>query len=290
MRYAMDGKVEQGTPLFLKWVGGGEPLPGGEPLSFHHWLARSILRKCSRKVPRGTVEELWKKALRKVERDGRLFRHLILQGYAEGAWKLAESPDYWRNLKRVPGYAGESRLLERSAHKRKAAQALGELLLRHGSGSRVVEIFAASQECMRKAKRMPRFPAFSKAPGRGLEEAGALSREERERLGVDFLGSVGSAASLGADTRAEEALAGLMMLGISRTHARAYLRAYWQRIKHPLKSELSPSAVLLIFGITTRARTRKSPERRRKTHAPARKKNVSRSRLLSEKPSRKSAR
>jgi hypothetical protein len=290
MRYAMDEEVEQGTPLFLKWVGGGQPLPGGEPRSFHHWLARSILRKCSRKVPRGTVEELWKKALRKVERDGRLFRHLILQGYAEGAWKLAESPDYWRNLKRVPGYAGESRLLERSAHKRKAAQALGELLLRHGSGSRVVEIFAASQERMRKAKRMPRFPAFSQAPGRGLEEAGALSREERERLGVDFLGSVGSAASLGADTRAEEALAGLMMLGISRTHARAYLRAYWQRIKHPLKSKLSPSAVRLIFGITTRARTRKSPERRRKTHTPASKKNVYRSRLLSETPSRKSAR
>lgn len=276
MRYAMDEKVEQGTPLFLKWVGGGEPLPGGEPRSFNHWLARSILRKCSRKVPRGTFEELWKKALRKVERDGKLLRHLILQGYAEGAWKLAESPDYWRNLKRVPGYAGEPRLLERSAHKRKAAQALGELLIRHGSGSRVVAIFAASQERMRKAKRMPRFPAFSQAPGRGLEEAGALSREERERLGVDFLGSVGSAASLGADIRAEEALAGLMMLGISRTHARAYLRAYWQRVRHPLKSELSASAVRQIFGMTTRARTDKRPERRRKTRSVGGKRSASR--------------
>ena len=62
MRYAMDEGVEGGTPLFLKWVGGGAPLPGGEPRSFHHWLARSILRKCSRKVPRGTFEALWKKS------------------------------------------------------------------------------------------------------------------------------------------------------------------------------------------------------------------------------------
>lgn len=283
MRYAMDERVEQGTPLFLKWVGGGEPLPGGEPRSFHHWLARNILLNCSRKVPRGTFEELWKRSLRNVKRDYKLLRHFVPQKTG-GKWRSAETPDYWRTLKRVPGYAGEARVLDRAVRKLKAVEALGELLMASGSGSREANLASAAKRAMLKAKPAPHFPAFEQARGRAIKDG--ANRQERE--GLDFPGSVGGLASLGADARAEEALTLMMAAGLSPSRARTLLRAYWVRGKNPFNSKLSASSVRQIFGMSSRARTGKSPERRRKTHALARKENVSR--LLSEKLSRKSAR
>jgi hypothetical protein len=285
MRYAMDEKVERGTPLFLKWVGGVAPLPGTKPRTFHHWLARHVLRNCSRKVPRGTFEVLWKRSLREVEKHGKLLRHFVPQK-ADGKWRLAESPDYWRELKHVPGYAGEVRVLDRAVRKLKAVEALGELLLASGSGSREANLASAAKRAMLKAKPAPHFPAFEQARGRAIKDGASL--KEREEL--DFHGSVGGFASLGADAQAEEALTLMMAAGMSPSRARTLLRAYWVRGKNPFNSKLSASSVRQIFGMSSRARTGKRPERRRKTHAPASKKNVSRSRLLSEKPSRKSAR
>jgi hypothetical protein len=262
MRYAMDEKIEQGTPLFLKWVGGGGPLPGGEPRSFHHWLTRSILRNCSRKVPRGTFEALWKKSLLKVERDGRLRRHFVPQK-ADGKWRLAESPDYWRTLKWVPGYAGETRVLDRAVRKLKAVEALGELLMASGSGSREANLASEAKRTMLKAKPAPRFPAFEQARGRTIKDGASL----KEREEFDFHGSVGGLASLGADARAEEALTLLRSAGLSPSRARTLLRAYWVRGKNPFNFKLSASSVRQIFGMSSRARTGKSPERRRKSHS-----------------------
>jgi hypothetical protein len=276
MRYAMDAKVEQGTPLFLKWVGGVAPLPDTEPRTFHHWLARHVLRNCSRKVPRGTFEALWKRSLRKVEKEGKLLRHFVPQK-ADGKWRLAESPDYWRALKRVPGYAGEVRVLDRAVRKLKAVEALGELLIASGSGSREANLASAAKRAMLKAKPAPRFPAFEQARGRTIKDGASL--KEREEL--DFHGSVGGFPSLGADAQAEEALTLMMAAGLSPSRARTLLRAYWVRGKNPFNSKLSASSVRQIFGMSSRARTGKRPERRRKTRASGRKRNVPRSRLLS---------
>jgi len=276
MRYAMDAKVEQGTPLFLKWVGGVAPLPDTEPRTFHHWLARHVLRNCSRKVPRGTFEALWKRSLRKVEKEGKLLRHFVPQK-ADGKWRLAESPDYWRALKHVPGYAGEVRVLDRAVRKLKAVEALGELLIASGSGSREANLASAAKRAMLKAKPAPRFPAFEQARGRTIKDGASL--KEREEL--DFYGSVGGFASLGADAQAEEALTLMMAAGLSPSRARTLLRAYWVRGKNPFNSKLSASSVRQIFGMSSRARTGKRPERRRKTRASGRKRNVPRSRLLS---------
>jgi hypothetical protein len=259
MRYAMDAKVEQGTPLFHKWVGGAAPLPDTKPRTFHHWLARHVLRNCSRKVPRGTFEALWKRSLREVEKHGKLLRHFVPQK-ADGKWRLAESPDYWRELKRVPGYAGEIRVLDRAVRKLKAVEALGELLLASGSGSREANLASAAKRAMLKAKPAPRFPAFEQARGRTIKDGASL--KEREEL--DFSGSVGGFASLGADARAEEALTLMMAAGLSPSRGRMLLRAYWVRAKNPFNSKLSASSVRQIFGMSSRARTGKRPERRRK--------------------------
>ena len=120
---------------------------------------------------------------------------------------------------------------------------------------------------MLKAKPAPHFPAFEQARGRAIKDG--ANRKERE--GLDFSGSVGGLASLGADARAEEALTLMMTAGLSPSRARTLLRAYWVRGKNPFNSKLSASSVRQIFGMSSRARTGKSPERRRKTHTPARK-------------------
>ena len=266
VRYAMDEKVEQGSPLFLKWVGGGVPLPDGKPRTCAHWLARFIRRGGSASVPRGSNEELWQKVLRKVEREGRLFRRFIPQK-VDGKWRLAEFPDYWKELERVPGYAGEPRVLDRAMRKLRAVEALGELLMASGSVSREANLASAAKRVMLKAKPAPHFPAFEQARGRAIKDG--ANRKERE--GLDFSGSVGGLASLGADARAEEALTLMMTAGLSPSRARTLLRAYWVRGKNPFNSKLSASSVRQIFGMSSRARTGKSPERRRKTHTPARK-------------------
>jgi hypothetical protein len=277
MRYAVDESVERGTPLFLKWVGGSAPLLYPERPALRHWLARRILRHGSRQAPKGSFEKVWRAALRKVERDGKLIRHLIPQKVEGGKWRLAEAPKYWETQKpeggpaftQVPGYAGERRLLDRQAKKLKAIEALGEMLLKSGSLSREVGLVSKATKLMVKAKPAPRFPAFEQARGRTIEDGATL--KEREEL--DFHGSVGGLASLGADARAEDALTYLMATGLSKSRARTLLRAYWQReTKSFYGKPLSPSAVRQIFGMATRARTGKRPERRKK------------------KPSRKSAR
>lgn len=254
-------------------------LPKGDPRSVPHWLARYILRNCSRSVPRGDFAKVWVKVLRKVEAEGRIFRHFVPQK-VDDRWRLSEVPDYWRNLKFVPAYAGEPRVLERASRKLRAVAAIGEMLLASGSGSRESNLVGKARRVMLGAKPSPRFPAFEQ--GRGLEiesvkrkvkPSPRLSDFEQARgfdvehdpASLDFSGSVGGLASLGADSRAEKALMLMMAAGVSVSHARAFLRAHWWRGKNPFNAKLSASAVRQIFGMTTRARTGKHPERRRKS-------------------------
>lgn len=274
MQFAFDdeaGGTHNGNPLFLCLVGGSVPLPS-EPRMFVDWLARFIWRNSEGKAtPRGTLEELWRKALRKVEREGKLVRRLDNER-RDGSWRLVERPQYWDAVGRREEGKGlirtlapclpARRFLDRERpESRKGAAALGEFVWRGGGLSWEADLAGHIRKLMRRAKASPRFPAFT-----------------------DYL------YSLGADSNAEEALSLLVRhAGATRAQAMAYLGAYWHRARHPLNSKLSASAVREIFGMTTRARTGKSPERRQKSRPAGRKRNVSRSRLLSEKP-RKSGR
>jgi hypothetical protein len=94
MRFAFDdeaGGTHNGNPLFLCLVGGSVPLPS-EPRMFVDWLARHIWRNSEGKAtPRGSYEELWRKVLRKVEREGKLMRE-IMDECRDGEWRLVERP------------------------------------------------------------------------------------------------------------------------------------------------------------------------------------------------------
>jgi hypothetical protein len=162
----------------------------------------------------------------------------------------------------APYSSTRGRLLDRERKQsRKGSHALGEFVWRGGGHSWEADLAGLVRKLMRKAKASPRYPAFT-----------------------DYL------RSLRADSNAEQALSLLVhQVKMTRAQAMAYLGAYWHRARHPLNSKLSASAVREIFGMTTRARTGKSPERRQKSRPAGRKRNVSRSRLLSEKP-RKSGR
>jgi hypothetical protein len=231
------GGTHNGRPLFLAWVGGARPLPAGQPRTFSHWLARYIRSHAPGKVPLGNIEKLWRRAMAATESRGRLYRHLILQRTLRGKWRLADAPEYWRD--KVPSYAGEDarRFLDRQGggSTAKGAHLLGEFVLKGGTGSPEVELLSVAQEFMRRAKASPRFPAFSN-----------------------------SSAALGADSYAVEALIAVRRAGLSRAQGMAFLGAYWHRAKHPLPPELSPSAVRLVFGMKTRARTGERPERARR--------------------------
>jgi hypothetical protein len=272
MRLAVEEQVISGKPAFLAWVGGSLPLLYPERPALRHWLARWIMRHGSRRAPKGSFERVWRAALRKVEREGRLNRHLVLQKAEGRKWRLAEAPKYWSTQKpeskdyepafeQVPGYAGERRLLDRQAKKLKAVEALGDILLKSGSRSYEVGLVSGATKLMLKAKPAPRFPAFEQARGRTIKDGATL----KERESLDFHGSVGRLASLGADARAEEALTLMRVAGLTESRARTLLRAYWQReTKSFYGKPLSPSAVRQIFGMATRARTGKRPERRKK--------------------------
>lgn len=270
MQFAFDdeaGGTHNGNPLFLCLVGGSVPLPS-EPRMFVDWLARFISRRSEGKAtPRGSYEALWRKALRKVEKEGKLMRRLSDE-CRDGEWRLAERPEYWDYVGRreegkglirtlAPYSSTRDRLLDRERKQsRKGSHALGEFVWKGGGHSWEADLAGLVRKLMRKAKASPRYPAFT-----------------------DYL------RTLGADSNAEQALSLLVhQVKMTRAQAMAYLGAYWWRARHPLNSKLSASAVREIFGMTTRARTGKRPERRRKSRPAGRKRNVSRSRLLSEKP------
>jgi hypothetical protein len=262
MQFAFDdesGGTHNGNPLFLCLVGGSVPLPS-EPRMFVHWLARHILRNSEgRATPRGSFEVLWRKALRKVEKDGKLMRELMDE-CRDGEWRLVERPVYWDYVGRreegkglirtlAPYSSTRERLLDRERKEsRKGAQVLGDFVWKGGGHSWEADLAGLVRKLMRRAKASPRYPAFS-----------------------DYL------RSLGADPNAEQALALLVQrVGLTRAQAMSYLGAYWQRARHPLNSKLSASAVRQIFGMTTRARTGKRPERRRKPRLPGKRKSVPR--------------
>lgn len=232
------GGAHNGTPLFLAWVGGARPLPVGQPHNFSQWLARYILNHPPGKVPRGNIETVWRRAMDATQSRGRVYRHLTLQRSSGGKWRLADAPEYWRE--KSPSYAGGSgrRFLDRQGGGStiKGARLLGELVLHAGAGSPEVELLSVAKKFMRHAKASPRFPSFSD-----------------------------SSAAYGADSYAVQALIAVRRMGLSRAQGMAFLGAYWHRAKHPLSPHLSPSAVRLVFGMKTRARTGERPERARRS-------------------------
>lgn len=191
MRLALDAgsgrSTINGKPAFLAWVGKGEPISTSARASFEGWLARRILAKSgSVRAPRGDIEELWRKAIAKAEREARFFRgRPVLEELQGGKARLALVPDYLDKRQGAPAapiFAGEGervRAREGGKPSHHAARALAEVVFRAEGGEQagLASALGRAFRAMRKAKPAPRFPTFSQAPGRGLEDPGAGLRE-----------------------------------------------------------------------------------------------------------------